>query len=143
MTCVVGLLASAMPVAAFQLVTPEEASLPAGSVPSVHLRGSPTRRPAIVVVRPSPDSGTVHSPLDLKLKFQGFGGAEIDRDSIVVTYLKRPAIDMTQRLLPFITAQGIDVSRAEVPPGLHQFWIELKDKQGRIGVAEFNFQVAD
>jgi hypothetical protein len=61
---------------------------------------------------------------------------------VVVTYLKEPAIDITQRIMPFITAQGIDVSQADVPPGKHQFWVELKDKDGRIGGAEFSFQIA-
>jgi hypothetical protein len=83
----------------------------------------------------------VYSPLNLKLQFHAFGGAEIDPGSVVVTYLKQPAIDITSRLTPFITASGIDIPRAEVPPGSHQFWIELKDKNGRSGGAEVNFQV--
>jgi hypothetical protein len=80
--------------------------------------------------------------LDLKLQFHAFGGAAIDPNSVVVTYLKEPAIDMTQRITPFISAEGIDISQADVPPGKHQFWIELKDKDGRVGSAEFGFQVA-
>jgi hypothetical protein len=127
---------------ALQLVTPEEAALPAGTVSTLKERGSPTRRPSIVVVRPSPDAGLVHSPLELKLQFRAFGGAKIDPESVVVTYIKQPAIDITQRIMPFISADGIAISRAEVPPGQHQFWIELKDSDGRVGGAEFGFQVA-
>jgi hypothetical protein len=59
-----------------------------------------------------------------------------------VTYLKNPAIDMTQRIAPFISAVGIDVPQADVPPGKHQFWIELRDKNGRVGGGEFSFQVS-
>jgi hypothetical protein len=132
----------ALPADAFQLVTKDEAALPAGTIPTLELRGSPTRRPNIVVVSPPPNAGLTHSPLDLKLRFHVFGGAEIDPDSIVITYLKQPAIDITQRIMPFITAAGIDVLQAEVPPGTHQFWIEVKDKSGRVGAAEFSFQVA-
>jgi len=36
---------------------------------------------------------------------------------VVITYLKQPAIDMTLRLTPFITAQGIEIAHADVPPG--------------------------
>jgi hypothetical protein len=141
--CLGAIVAAApAPANAFQLVTKDEAALPAGKVPALELRGSPTRRPNIVIVSPPPNAGLVHSPLDLKLHFQAFGGAEIDRDSIVITYLKQPAIDITQRITPFISADGIDVSQAEVPPGTHQFWIELKDKSGRVGAVEFSFQVA-
>jgi hypothetical protein len=140
--CLGAIVATPSAANAFQLVTKDEAALPAGKVPALELRGSPTRRPNIVIVSPPPNAGLIHSPLDLKLHFQAFGGAEIDRDSIVITYLKQPAIDITQRITPFISASGIDVTQAEVPPGTHQFWIELKDKSGRVGATQFSFQVA-
>jgi hypothetical protein len=92
-------------------------------------------------VSPPRDAGQVRSPLDLKLQFRAFGGASINPNSVVVTYLKQPTIDMTQRLTPYITAQGIDVPNAQVPKGEHQFWIELKDNAGHIGGGEFSFQV--
>jgi hypothetical protein len=134
-------LAAANPGRAFELVTPKEAALPAAPVLSLNLRGSPTRRPAVIVVSPPPAAAQLSSPLDVKLQFRAFGGATIDPSTVVVTYLKQPAIDLTQRLTPFITAQGIDISQVEVPPGKHQFWIELKDNEGRVGGAPFSFQV--
>jgi len=133
---------AAAPADAIELVTKEEAALPAGAPPALQLRGSPTRRPKIVIVAPPPGAGLVHSPLDLKLQFYAHGGAQIDPSSVVVTYLKQPAIDITQRITPFITADGVDIAQAELPPGKHQFWVELKDKDGRIGGAEIDFQVA-
>jgi hypothetical protein len=39
----------------------------------------------------------------MKLEFRAFGGSKIDPDSVVVTYLKDPAIDITQRITPFIS----------------------------------------
>ena len=140
--CVAAGLTAAAPAGAFDLVTKEEAALPAGPLPVLQMRGSPTRRPKIVVISPPPSAGLVHSPLDLKLQFHAFGGGEIDPGSVVVTYLKQPAIDITQRIMPFITADGVNIPQAEVPPGKHQFWVELKDTTGRIGGAEFDFQVA-
>jgi hypothetical protein len=126
---------------AFQLVTSEEAALPARSIPLLELRGSPTRRPIVVVVSPAPGAGLVHSPLDLRLEFRAFGGSEIDPDSVVVTYLKDPAIDITQRITPFISASGIIITQAGIPPGKHEFWVQLKDKDGRLGGGEVSFQV--
>jgi hypothetical protein len=140
--CLIGLLILSRPADAFELVTPAEAALPAGQVPTIDLRGSPTRRPIVTVVSPPPGAGLLHSPLDLKLQFRAFGGAVVNPNSVVVTYLKQPAIDMTQRLAPFITAKGISIEHAEVPPGTHVFWIELKDNDGRIGGGEFSFQIA-
>jgi hypothetical protein len=137
------LLLAPIPAAqAFQLVTPAEAALPAGEAPSLVMRGSPLRRPNILVVSPPPEAGMVHSPIDVKLRFHAFGGAEIDPESVVVTYLKQPTIDITQRITPFITAEGIKIDKVDVPPGAHQFWIEVKDKSGRVGAALFSFQVA-
>jgi hypothetical protein len=133
--------AAATPAAAFQLITVAEAALPSGTVPSFAVRGSPTRQPSITLQSPA-GVGVVYSPLDLKLRFRGFGGAAIDPDSVVVIYVKQPDIDITARVKSFITADGIDIVQAEVPPGLHQFWVELKDTDGRIGTLEFDFQVA-
>ena len=141
LVCLAGLSAAATRANAFQLITPEEAALPAGLVPALQLRGSPTRRPNVTIIWPPPAAGALHSPLNLKLQFRAFGGAVVDPNSVVVTYLKTPAIDITQRIMPFISADGINISQAEVPPGKHQFWIELKDNDGRIGGTEFTFQV--
>ncbi|MGO9399912.1 MAG: hypothetical protein ACLP19_19030 [Xanthobacteraceae bacterium] len=141
LVCLAGLLAAATRADAFQLITPEEAALPAGPVPGFQLRGSPTRRPNVTIIWPPPAAGVLHSPLNLKLQFRAFGGAVVDPNSVVLTYLKTPAIDITQRIMPFISADGINISQAEVPPGKHQFWIELKDNDGRIGGTEFTFQV--
>ena len=84
----------------------------------------------------------MHSPIALKLSFEAFGGAKINPDSVLITYLKQPSVDLTQRLKPFITADGIDVPQADVPPGFHQLWIELKDEHGHIGGAPLTFQIA-
>jgi hypothetical protein len=139
--CLIGLLAVATPASAIQLVTEQEAALPPDHLPTLVFQGSPTRRPSAVVVSPPPSAGVVKSPLSLKVKLQAYGGAKIDPDSIVLTYRKTPMIDLTQRIMPFITAEGIEIPDAEVPPGVHQFRIELKDKDGRLGGTEFSFQV--
>jgi hypothetical protein len=136
-----GLLALATPTSAIQLVTEQEAALPPDRLPGLMLRGSPTRRPSVVVVSPPPTAGVLKSPLSIKVKLQAHGGAKIDPDSIVVTYKKTPMIDITQRIMPFISADGIEVPEAEVPPGVHEFRIELKDKDGRLGGTEFSFKV--
>ena len=133
--------AAARPALAFQLITATEAALPAGTLPSFDVRGSPTRLPSITLVSPAPGAGVVYSPLDFKLIFRAFGGAAIDPNSVVVTYIKTPDIDITPRIQPFITVAGIDLPQAQAPPGLHQFWIQLTDTDGRTGSLEFSIQV--
>lgn len=124
-----------------QLITAAEAALPPGVVPSFAVRGSPTRLPTITVNSPHPGGGAVYSPLDFKLTFRAYGGAKIDPDSVVVTYVKQPDIDITARIKSFITADGIDIAQAAVPPGQHQFWVEVKDTDGRTRGREVDFQV--
>jgi hypothetical protein len=114
---------------AIELITEQEAALPDDLTGS--RRGGPTRGPDIVLVSPSPIAGLVKSPLTLKIRFKPHGGAKIDRDSILITYKKIPAIDMTQRLTQFIRADGIEVQTAEVPPGAHRIRIDVKDSDGR------------
>ena len=53
----------------------------------------------------------------------------------------RPATAAREMDMPFISADGIEVPEAEVPPGIHEFRIELKDNDGRRGATEFKFQV--
>jgi hypothetical protein len=125
---------------AFELITPAEAGLPPGKVPSAAVRGSPTRRPSITVISPS-GAGATYSPVDFKVRFSAFAGAVIEPDTVVVTYVKQPEIDITPRIKAFITADGIDIARAEVPPGLHQLWIELKDSNGNFNGREVEFLV--
>jgi hypothetical protein len=138
--CFAVLFAAATSAAAFELVTPNEAALPPGKVPSAAVRGSPTRRPSITIISPS-GAGAIYSPVDLKVSFSAFGGATIDPDTVVVTYVKQPEIDITPRIREFITANGIDIAHADVPPGLHQFWIELKDSNGNFNGREVEFLV--
>jgi hypothetical protein len=139
--CLIGIVAPVTPAGAIQLVTEQEAALPPDRLPALDLRGSPTRRPSAVIVSPPPNAGVVKSPVSFKIKLQAHGGAKIDPDSIVVTYKKMPAIDITQRIMPFITADGISVPDAEVPPGTHEFRIRLKDNVGHEGGTDFSFQV--
>jgi hypothetical protein len=139
--CLAVCIAAAHPAAAFELITASEAALPPGTAPAFEVRGSPTRLPSVTVLSPPPGGGAVYAPLDFKLRFRAFGGAAIDPDSVVVTYIKQPDLDITPRIKAFITANGIDIAQAEVPPGVHQFWVRLRDTDGRVGDREFDFRV--
>ena len=130
------------PAEAMQLITPAEAALPFGDMPALVLRGSPLRRPNVVVVAPAVQGGVVSSPLHLIMRFRAFGGAKIDSQSIVVTYKKQPMLNITKRILPYISETGIDLPDAEVPSGLHEFRILLRDNEGHVGGVDFGFQVS-
>jgi hypothetical protein len=141
--CLVYLAMMPTSAGALQLVTAQEAALPPDDTPILVFRGSPTRRPAVVVLSPAQNAGLVTSPFKVKIRFQAFGGAEINPESVVITYIKKPAINITQRLRPFIRPDGIDVPDAELPPGAHDFRIEVRDLGGRAGGSIVSIHVAN
>jgi hypothetical protein len=132
-------LFSAPASAAHELITQDEANLPPpkGAV-AVDRRGV-TRGPKIILVG---DIEPLHSPVHLQLKFESFGGAKIDEDSVKVTYLRTPNVDLTPRIKPFVQLTGIDVPDAELPVGDHMVRVDVKDSDGRSGSASFVLQVA-
>lgn len=109
------------------LITESEASLPAAAG-AVTMRGI-TRGPSVKLVNPT----ETKSPFDLKVKFEAHGGAAIEPGSVKVVYLKSPLVDITDRVKPFVSADGIDMSKAEVPAGQHVIRIDVKDSEGRAG----------
>lgn len=123
------------------LITEAEAKLPAPLDFKLALRAGVTRGPKVILVSPTGD-GDVQSPVHLNLKFESFGGAKIDLSSIKITYLKKPAVDLTERLVNVTQAGGIDVV-AELPAGVHNIRVDLKDSEGRVGTANFVLKVAE
>jgi hypothetical protein len=121
------------------LITAEEAKLPPpkGAIP-VDRRGI-LRGPKVEIVLPD---GAAHSPLRLHLKFESFGGATINPESVRVIYLRTPNVDLTPRLKPFIRADGIDMPEAELPPGEYTVRVDIKDSDGRPGTASFVLTVS-
>jgi hypothetical protein len=129
---------------ALELILPREAALPdaAGTTLNLSIRGV-SRGPKVAVISPAPDAGTVRSPFHLLLRFETHGGATIDPRFVKVIYLKRPAVNLTQRLNHLITEDGIEVHSADAPPGTHYIKVEIRDSAGRIGSTTFALMVAD
>jgi hypothetical protein len=121
------------------LISADEAKLPPpkGGV-AVATRGI-TRGPKIELVG---NADSAKSPMRLVLKFESFGGAKIDTDSLKVTYVRNPAVDLTPRLKPFVLPTGIDVPDAELPAGDHLIRVDVKDSDGRAATTSFTLKVA-
>jgi hypothetical protein len=122
------------------LIKAAEAALPpapAAAKLTLATRGI-TRRPNVILVSPS---ASVSSPFNLKLKFRAHGGSKIKPDTIKVLYLKTPAVDLTGRVSPFVTANGVDMIGAEAPPGRHVIEVKIADSDGREASKIFVFNV--
>jgi hypothetical protein len=120
------------------LITKEEAALPLQKGAVAADRRGIFRGPKVEFV--SPEEQT-HSPLRLQLKFESFGGSKIDPDSVKVTFLRSPNVDLTSRIKPFVRASGIDMPDAELPPGDFVIRVDVKDSEGRTGTASFVLKV--
>lgn len=119
------------------LITEQEASLP-GAHGGPIARGI-TRGPSVELVQPGE---TAHSPVHFQVRFQAFGGSKINLDTLRISYLKSPEIDLIPRLTRFIQRSGIDIPDAELPPGEHSFRIEVSDSDGHTRSSVFVFKVA-
>jgi hypothetical protein len=127
------------PACSLELITPSEAALPAPQITG-HERGI-SRGPTVVIKSPNA-AGAIQSPLNLQITFDPHGGSKVDVDSVLLTYMRTPAIDLTQRIKPYIAANGIYVVNAEVPPGTHTLRVDVSDTDGRTSSADFTFSVS-
>ncbi len=124
------------------LITADEAKLPRPPTTDLIFRAGVSRGPAITLLLPKSSETNVQSPVHLQLKFEGRGGAQVDVDSFKLTYVRTPAVDLTNRVKIFVKPDGIDVPEAEMPPGTHTIRAEIKDKDGRAASFTFNLNVA-
>jgi hypothetical protein len=122
------LFLSSATIFAAPLISAKEAALPAASG-TLATRGI-SRGPAVKLNSPEADT-PVMSPFDFKVAFEARGDAKIDPTSVKVIYMKSPFVDLTPRLKSAISANGIDLAKADVPPGTHTIRISVKDTDGR------------
>jgi hypothetical protein len=121
------------------LITEEEAKLPPPKGAVAADRRGILRGPKVEFISPG---DSVSSPTRLQLKFESFGGAKIDPDSVKVIFLRTPNVDLTPRVKPFVQADGINMQDAELPPGEYTMRVDVKDSDGRPGTAVFTLKVA-
>ena len=137
-SAVLGILAVFSPArAGTVLITEQEASLPPERVAA-----SPraiTRGPHIELVQPET---TANSPMHFQLRFQSFGGSEINTGSLHVYYLKMPEVDITPRVARFARSIGVDIPDAEIPAGEHTIRVEVADSEGRTRSSIFTLKIA-
>lgn len=109
------------------LIKDAEAKLPAAA--EMRTRGL-TRGPSIKLVSPEP-AKAISSPFKLKVAFEPHGGAKIVPESVKVTYLKTPSVDLLDRVKPGLSDKGIELADAETPAGEHLIQVSLEDSEGR------------
>jgi hypothetical protein len=114
------------------LVTGSEAALPPSATSKAGR--SITRGPAIRQVAPA-NAVAANQPFALKVEFAGRGGEKINPASAQVAVLRGSDINITDRLKPYITANGIEIADARVPAGTYVLQVTVSDAGGRQSIA--------
>ncbi len=96
--------------------------------------------PVISVAKPSVGA-RVKSPLEILVHF-------IERHAqVVLSSLKVEVVtsfisyNLTSRVMPHATTQGIDMKEAPIPPGKYTIRISLGDAQGKMSIRYFSIEV--
>ncbi len=122
------------------LIKPDEAALPPApnSTGLALVTRGITRRPNVTLTSPE---ASVTSPFNLEFTFQAHGGSTIKPNSFHLIYLKKPNIDLTARVKPFVSANGVEMAGAEAPPGKHMIKVQISDSDNRQASAVFVLNV--
>lgn len=137
LTCIVIAFSSGI-AQATTLIRDDEALLPNDNTMDVSTRAI-TRGPSIET-QATDTTPLAHVPFSFVVHFVPHGGAKIDPTSVHILYTKVPAIDLTERLRPYITAQGIELPDAIVPEGKHILRVSVGDSDGRLSSAFLDIQ---
>lgn len=121
------------------LITPDEAALAPAVDDGIRPRGLTDAGPEIEVVKPT-EGAVIPTPAEILIRFLP-KNVTIDLSSLKVTLLKFIPIDLTDRLKPYLNAEGIAVKDAKVPTGTYRVRITLSDTQGKSSTREIAFEI--
>lgn len=119
------------------LLTVEEGAMTDASPGLIDAGSSMDTGPSIEVIQPELNA-VLRSPIPINVRFVS-NGKNVDLSKLKVEVLKILTIDITKRVLPYATCDGIHVDKATLPRGEHKLRITIGDEDG--GVSQKIFQV--
>ncbi len=96
--------------------------------------------PDIKVVKPEMNN-EYKPPVKIIVLFVSKDGREVDLSKLKVEALKFLTIDLTKRVLPYTSKEGIDIENAKLPSGKHKIRVTIGDVDGRITQETFVVRV--
>ncbi len=91
--------------------------------------GDLTLGPAIKVIAPKENMVQI-APFDIDIRFEQRGAAVVDLASLKVFLMKLWNIDITDRVKPYASGDGIHLTHADFPKGQHTIKIAIADHEG-------------
>ncbi len=126
------------------LIKPQEAAManaPAEAERPVSILEAEEKKGPDIIVK-SPKSGETYVlPLKVEMKFVPKFETKIDLASLEVIYVKVFNIDITERVKPFATEEGILIPEAKIPRGRHRITIRIADTSGNVSSENLKFVV--
>lgn len=112
-----------------ELVTAQEAATPERPPGHIEAGKEPDDGPIVEIVAPEKEK-SYKPPVPVVVKFIPRNGREIDVATLKVEYLKSWSIDLTYKVLPYATKDGINIAEADLPSGKHRIQISIADISG-------------
>jgi len=96
--------------------------------------------PKIELLRPDIDDGDLRSPLVFELRFEAYGDAAIDLETLKITYGWK---NITKRIIKDaeVSETGILARDADIPPGRYSIQVQIRDSKKRLSKRKFKFTV--
>lgn len=133
----------------FWLITPEEAAMAPVAVDphAIRERGLfggdepalSNTGPQIQLRKPGVGAEP-SSPLDIEIQFIP-RDAPVDLSTIKVTLVKIIDIDLTERVKPYVTVEGLHIKDAKLPSGEHTVRVSLGDTKGGVTVTQLVIKI--
>ncbi|GJL65523.1 MAG: hypothetical protein NPIRA05_04940 [Nitrospirales bacterium] len=140
---------SALPEKDFWLITPEEAAMKPAAPDTDALDGEPLSEigremleigPIVEIVKPNTEN-PIGSPVEVLINFKE-RLAKINLASLTVEVEKFINIDITDRIKPYVTDQGIHIPDAPLPSGDHSLILYIEDTKGNPTELSLTIRVA-
>lgn len=122
------------------LILPTEAELPGLPVEKLLGFRSQQQGPRILVNNPEP-GGVYSPPVAIDIRFEPRENTKVDTASLKVVYVKLLKVDITERVAPYLSADGIRISQAELPAGEHTLILSIADDTGNISSQIINVTI--
>ncbi|MDH4305151.1 MAG: hypothetical protein OEV53_13915 [Nitrospira sp.] len=91
--------------------------------------GDLTLGPAIKVIAPKENMVQI-APFDIDIRFEQRGAAVVDLASLKILLIKLWNVDITDRMKPYASGDGIHLTHADFPKGQHTIKIAIADHEG-------------
>lgn len=114
---------------------------PAEEEQAVAILDETEKKGPIIIVKSPLNGETYATPVKVEMEFFPRSDAKIDLSSLKVSYIKFFNIDITERVKPYATEDGILIPEATIPKGKHKIRVRIADTRGNVSSENLKFVI--